>query len=162
MPVTIHKKHDKAHDFLKGHPVGVLATVDPDGNPHAAAIYFTIDGSSTISFLTKAGTKKADNLKRNGRAVLVVYDAMLQTTVQVTGEAVAVADPAEVNEVFAGILTASIAVSNTSVPPISKLQAGDYVAYRLRPKQVRIAVFSKPEFGHYEDLFKTSMPDGSD
>lgn len=159
MPVTIHKKHENAHDFLKHHPVGVLATVDPNGEPHAAAIYFTIDSDSTISFLTKSGTKKADNLEHNNHAELVVYEAETQTTVQATGMATKIEDSAEMNAIFTKILNASLEASDTSLLPISKLREGEYVVYTLRPKQIRMAVFSRPKSGEYDDLFKTIVPE---
>lgn len=159
MPVTIHEKHEDAYDFLKHHPVGALATVGPNGDPHVAAIYFTIDRKWTIFFLTKTGTRKADNLDHNNHAQLLVYEAKTQTTVQVTGTATKIEDSAEMNDVFAKILKASLDASDSSVPPISRLKEGDYVAYRLSPEQVRMAVFSHPKFGEYEDLFKTITPD---
>ena len=159
MPVTIHKKHENAHDFLRNHPVGVLATVDANGDPHAAAIYFAIDSKSMISFLTKTGTRKADNLEHNNHAELLVYEAETQTTVQVAGVASKVEDPEEMNQVFTKIVNASLEASDSSVPPISRLKEGDYVAYRLTPKQIRMAVFSRPKFGEYEDLFKTITPE---
>lgn len=159
MPVTIHKKNEKALNFLKHHPVGALATVDPDGNPHAAAIYFTVDSHQTISFLTKSGTKKADNLEHNNHAMLVAYDAATQTTVQATGEVSQIKDHAEVNEVFGQILKASFDTSGTNVPPITKLKEGEYVFYKLKPKQIRMAVFTRPKSGEYEDIFKTTIPE---
>jgi hypothetical protein len=44
--------------------------------------------------------------------------------------------------------------SEAGVPPISKLHAGDYVAYRISPKQIRMAMFIRPDPGGYE-LFET-------
>lgn len=159
MPVTIHKKHQNAHEFLKHHPVGVLATVDPNGEPHAAAIYFSVDNHQNISFMTKTGTKKADNLLHDNHAVLVVYEAATQTTVQITGEVSEIKDHAEVNEVFAHMLNASADTSGSSVAPLTKLKEGDYITFRLKPKQIRMAVFSRPKAGEYEDLFKTTVPE---
>lgn len=158
MPVTIHKEDKDAYDFLKGHPVGVLATVDPNGEPAAAAIYFMVDDNGNICFLTRSGTKKADNLEHRNHAELVVYEAESQTTVQVKGLAKKIEDPREMNEVFIKILNASLDVSHTAVTPLSRLREGDYVTYRLAPKQIRMAVFSQPKIGKYDDLFKTVKP----
>lgn len=159
MPVTIHKTDKEAHDFLRQHPVGVLATVDPNGEPDAAAIYFTIDEDSNIAFLTRTGTKKSDNLQHNHHATLVVYEAETQTTVQVKGAARKIEDPHDMNEVFIKVLNASLDASDTAVTPISQLREGNYITYRLKPKQIRMAVFSHPRIGQYEEIFKTIVPE---
>ncbi|MGD9798291.1 MAG: PPOX class F420-dependent oxidoreductase [Acidimicrobiia bacterium] len=52
---------------------GVLATVRADGRPHAAPVWFVLDGD-TIVFNTGAATVKGRNLARDGRATLCVQD----------------------------------------------------------------------------------------
>jgi PPOX class probable F420-dependent enzyme len=59
--------------LLAGTRTGVLATVRRDGRPHAAPIWFTLDGDDVV-FTTGADTVKGRNLRRTGRAVLVVDD----------------------------------------------------------------------------------------
>jgi general stress protein 26 len=159
MPVIVHhNKRKDAHDFLKNHRVGILATVSPDGDPYAAAIYFTVDPSFNVLFLTKTRTKKADNLEHNNHAMLVVYEPSTQTTVQLTGLVSKIDDILETNQVFSDIINASIDTSGDTVPPIAKLDEGDYVAYRLRPNEIRMAVFAHATSGSYKDLFKTIVP----
>jgi general stress protein 26 len=158
MPVTLHHKRDDATAFLKTHSVGVLATVDPEGNPHAAAIYYAVDNHQNVSFLTKVGTKKADNLRHHNHAVLVVYDAKTQTTVQVTGTTAEIADQLELNRLFEHVISASQHTSGAKVMPLTKLNAGDYVGYKLTPVQVRTAVFTHSSSGGYEDIFATTVP----
>lgn len=159
MPVTIHTQPQDALKFLKSHPVGVLATVDSHGNPHAAAVYFATDDTSNLYFLTKTGTKKVDNLQHNNHAVIVVYEAGTQTTVQVTGEVSEITDSAQMQAVFGKILEVSQAVSG-HIPPISKLHEGVYIAYQLQPQEIRMAVFTQSESGGYKDIFETSHPQG--
>jgi PPOX class probable F420-dependent enzyme len=53
---------------------GVLTTVRPDGRPHAAPIWFDLDGDDLV-FTTWETTVKARNLARDPRAGLVVDDA---------------------------------------------------------------------------------------
>ena len=50
---------------------GHLATVRPDGRPHVAPIWFTLDGDDVL-FNTAAETVKGRNLRRTGRASLSV------------------------------------------------------------------------------------------
>ena len=158
MSVIFHHGQ-KAHDFLKQHKVGVLATVDPNSEPHAAAVYYDVDSQFNVYFLTKNRTKKADNLEHNKHAMLVVYEAETQTTVQVTGVVSEVTDDEELNKLFMKIVFASLDVTGSSVPPLAKLKEGEYVAYKLEPVQIRMAVFSKPDSGEYSDLFTTIVPE---
>jgi PPOX class probable F420-dependent enzyme len=59
-------------EFLShGTRTGKLATVRADGRPHVAPIWFVVDGDSVV-FNTGAGTVKAANLRREGRAALTV------------------------------------------------------------------------------------------
>jgi len=160
MTVVIQPGEREAYAFLKAHKVGVLATVDPNGEPHAAAIYYAVDRDSSLTFLTKAQTKKADNLEHNHHAMLVVYEAATQTTVQVTGLVDKVTDGSELNDIFTQIIYASLDASNTDVPPIAKLNLGEYVAYRIKPVQVRMASFKQhEEQGNYDSIFKTVVPE---
>ncbi len=158
MAVTIQPGQQQAHDFLKKHKVGVLATVSPNNDPYAAAIYYVVDGALNISFLTKTGTKKADNLEHNNHAMLVVYEAESQTTVQVTGTVAKITDTADADKVFSHVVYASLETSHTDIPPILKLDEGEYVAYRLVPTQVRMASFRHAKSGGYETIFKTIIP----
>lgn len=50
---------------------GVVSTVRADGRPHAAPVWFTLDGDD-ILFTTGADTVKGRNLRRTGRAAFVV------------------------------------------------------------------------------------------
>jgi PPOX class probable F420-dependent enzyme len=66
---------DERREFLlHGTRTGVLSTVRPDGRPHAAPIWFVLDGD-TVVFTTGRDTVKGRNLRRTGQAVLTVDDA---------------------------------------------------------------------------------------
>jgi PPOX class probable F420-dependent enzyme len=60
--------------LLEGTRTGILATVRADGRPHAAPIWFTLDGDD-VMFTTGAGTVKGRNLRRAGRALVVVDES---------------------------------------------------------------------------------------
>lgn len=139
--------------FLAEHPAGVLASVDPDGNPHATVIYYSAEDNFAVRFLTKRGTKKNSNLQYNDRVALVVFDDISQTTAQLIGTVSEITDVREVNKVFRSTLRASMRTSRSGVPPISKLHAGEYAAYLMTPVEVRMAAFSQPKTGTYEQLF---------
>ena len=158
MPVTHTEERSRILEFLQHNSVGVLATVDPNGEPHAAAIYFTVDDDFNILFLTKTGTKKHDNLKHHNHAMLVAYDAKSQTTAQVKGTVTEITDVTRMQRVFSDILKISMKTSEAGVMPLDKLQAGEYVAYSLDPKEVRMAVFIRPDPGDYSQIFETVSP----
>lgn len=141
--------------FLFMHSIGVLSTVTPDGDPHGAVIYYSIDRSFTISFLTKDRTRKFDNISHNNRVMLTVYDPATLTTVQVTGIATQITDNAEVNAVANSVLRACLATSITGTPPLTKLQAGDYVACTIKSLLIRKAVYAQAASGSYAELFES-------
>lgn len=60
--------------LLAGTRTGVVATVRKDGRPHAAPVWFTLDGDDVV-FTTGADTVKGRNLRRTGQATVVVDDA---------------------------------------------------------------------------------------
>lgn len=60
--------------LAEGGRTGILATVRADGRPHAAPVWFTLDGDDLV-FMTGADTVKARNLQRDPRATLVVDES---------------------------------------------------------------------------------------
>lgn len=66
---------DERRAFLSaGTRTGVLSTVRKDGTPHAAPIWFVLDGDDVV-FTTGRDTVKGRNLRRTGVAVLTVDEA---------------------------------------------------------------------------------------
>ena len=59
--------------LLEGTRTAALATVRPDGRPHVAPIWFTLDGDDLL-FTTGENTVKGTNLQRDGRVALMVDD----------------------------------------------------------------------------------------
>lgn len=131
-----HEEKTKIHDFLDSHPVGVLATVDKSGNPHASTIFFTVDDDLNLMFTTKRDTHKHENIDGNSAVMLAVYDAESQTAVQVSGTAVEETDNDTIQKIYHGTLRATKRTSEDIVPPIAKIAAGPYVAYKVQPSDI--------------------------
>ena len=148
-------RRQRMYTFLKETPIGVLSTIDPDGNPHGTVIYFTLNKQFRISFLTKADTRKYDNLMRHNHVMLTVFDARSQTTAQITGRAEEVTESAELNSIAGHILGASLQTSDSNVMPITKLEAGPYAAFHIQPLQIRMAMYARPNRGEYSDVFES-------
>lgn len=142
-------------NFLKMQNSGVLATVDPNNNPHAAVIYYSADPSYAIRFLTKKRTKKSDNLDHNNHAMFVVYDEILQTVVQITGKVSEISDENEAHEVFMNALRASLQTASNAIPPVSKVKAGEHVAYKLVPVELKMAVYNRHRSAPKDQRFRT-------
>lgn len=60
--------------MAEGARTGILATVRADGSPHAAPVWFLVEPDGSIILNTGADTAKGRNLRRDGRAALVVDD----------------------------------------------------------------------------------------
>lgn len=58
--------------FLSERPIGVIATVAPDGTPHAVPVEVVVDAGLVYCWC-KATSAKARNAARAARAALVAY-----------------------------------------------------------------------------------------
>jgi hypothetical protein len=153
--VQLSERRQRIFDFLFSTSIGVLSSTDPDGDPHGAVIYFTITRDFVISFLTKAETKKYDNIVHHNHVMLTVFDASTQTTVQVTGIAKEIKSGVTINGIAGRVLGTSLKTSNAGLPPLNKLQAGSYVAFEIEPIQIRMAEYAHADPGGYNELFET-------
>jgi nitroimidazol reductase NimA-like FMN-containing flavoprotein (pyridoxamine 5'-phosphate oxidase superfamily) len=145
---------DRMYNFLHKQLIGVLSTVTPKHEPHAAVIYFSVDPSLIIRFTTKKGTRKHANLQHDGHVMFVCYEGSSQTEIQVTGKAVKITEKEEEDAAFDGMLQASMKVSKEGVPPLTKLEAGNFESYRIEPTQINMEVYGRPDHGGYE-MFET-------
>jgi hypothetical protein len=144
----------RVYDFLQQNQIGVLSTVSPNGDPHGTVLYFSLAKDFTVTFLTRTGTRKFDDLSLHKQVVLTVYEAESQTTVEIFARAEQLTDGSEINAVAARTLATSMKTSGAGLPPIVKLREGAYTAFRLHPTQIRMAIYSRPDPGEYADLFE--------
>lgn len=148
-------REQRMHDFLKENPAGVLSTVTPDNNPHGVVVYFYVDAYFNIYFVTKTETRKFDNLKHNNHVMLSVFEKSSQSVVQVTGKAEEIKDKVELNSIAGKVFGASKRINKTGIMPIAKLEAGSYTGFKIKPQQARMAVYSRPDPGEYEEMFES-------
>jgi general stress protein 26 len=146
----------KALEFLRQYPVGILATVNPDGGPDACAVYFGVRDNFDVTFTTKRDTQKHHNLSQNNKVKLVVLDAASQSQIQISGEAVEVDDPDTAQQIFQGTVQASQDTGPDSVPPVSKYSGGPYVAYTIKTPSLKIHHYG------WGDNFKRAMDHAND
>lgn len=141
---------ERIFQTLSSEPVAVLATTKDSGAPHAAAVYFSVDEDFNLYFVTKKGTQKYKELQRDPRVCMVVYELTSQTSVQVSGVAEEENDVTAANKAFDNMLRAAENTSGSGIPPITKLHAGYYVAYKVKPSFISMVVFARPDPGGYE------------
>ena len=78
-----------ARDFLAANRFAVLATIDPDGAPHQAVVWYRLDGNELV-VNSAEGRRWPANLRRDPRIHLTVEDGYRY--VQVRGRVAAVID----------------------------------------------------------------------
>lgn len=156
MPVDITESREHIAEFLNNHKVGVLATVDSTGKPHAATIYVAFDKQFNFYFVTKKETQKSRNLQETGRAAIAIYDADSQTTVQAEGTVSEVVDPGQVEGIITEVWSVALKTSQSHIPPTSKLAAGGYIVYKLSAPFLRMATFNRSDSVNYGSIFETA------
>lgn len=160
MPTTVEQlepaQREKIVKLLQLHRVGVLATVTADGDPHASTIYVNADDNLNVSFSTKRETRKYENIARHNTVMIVVYDPSGQVAVQLSGKAVEVHDAEEQMKIYSANLKAAEQTGPDVVPPLAKIPAGQYVAFRVEIENIWLS-----DYG-WGDNFATAMQHAQD
>ena len=120
----------QALKFLKGHSTMVLASISNNVEPEAATIYFVCDDDFNIYFMTSAKSKKADNLRVNGKVAFVVGQGPEIITVQ--GGGVAKELPAQEAKTFYELIK-KVALASASQWPLLKLADEGYCTFKITP-----------------------------
>jgi len=137
-------------DFLKRNHIAVLATANKSGEPYATTIYFETDSKMNVFFVTKEKTQKNRNLVENPRAAIAVYEADSQATAQITGRVTRVEDSEMLAKALRIMSRHSKETSEVEETPISKLDAGDYILYKLWPQTIRLGEY---KYGPHSQIF---------
>ncbi len=147
-------KHRAIHKFLKGHPMGILSTVDSDGSPWGAAIYYVVDKDFKFYFVTRAETYKYQNLDKNPFAALTIADSGTQTTVQLSGKVSPLPVKQYMEVFFDKFAKIKPKDDHSWMPPLSKIHQGNYMPLKLTPAKMQYA-----DYGHRKDDPKASYID---
>lgn len=153
MPIDVNESRQHITQFLSQHTVGVLATADATGKPHAATVYVAHDQQLNLYFITKRETQKSWDLTANPWGAIAIYDADTQTTVQARGAVSEVQDTTQTEWVFTEIWRIAQRTSS-NIPPTVRMSAGGYVVYRLSAPTLRMATFNRPDPAQYETIFE--------
>jgi general stress protein 26 len=154
-PAEHTNRQKRMYDFLKEQSIGLLSTVTSDNNPHGAVVYYAIDPDFTVHILTKTGTRKYDNMVHNDHVMLTVFEPKHQTTAQITGRAIERTGNDTINKVASAVFSETWHKNGNGLPPIMKLQAGDFTTFLIKPEQIRMAIYARPESGDYSTIFES-------
>lgn len=126
----------KALDYLLSQSLMVLATASPDGKPYATTMLFTMDDDFNFYFVTRKETRKNRNLIDNPVASISIgFDPPMN--VQAEGKVELVEDEKLRGDLFARLAVASDRIDDFW-PPILRIEAGEYLLYRIKPSWVRV------------------------
>ena len=143
--------------FLRRNHIAVLATASPQSaEPHAAVVYYATDSHMNIYFVTKENTTKSRNLTANPQAAIVVYESDSQRTAQISGQVERVNDKDMMERALKLMSKFSSQTAGTEQTPISRLDAGKYILYRISPQAVRLAEY---RYGTKDEMFDVAVPD---
>jgi len=139
---------DSTYTFLSHFPLGTIATVNEMGAPEAVAVYFYTERDFTLYFVTKAETRKLQNILRRPTATILSYDEASLTSVELTGNVEIIRDAVE----FAQVIEKFHSIASSRrvqywLPPIAQIDAGNYVACKLLPTSIYYRSFSKDVAG---------------
>lgn len=142
-----NKSYERIARYIDNNPLGVLGTVSDDGWPHGAVVYvFANPQQQKIYFLTKNETKKFKNLTAHDKVSVTVANQAQNSTLQATGQASVTRDPQILDMVVKKMARVN-SVSTEWVPPVSKLDVGQYTIVQIDLEHARLAEFNAESSG---------------
>lgn len=129
----------KIMGYIDHNPAAVLSTVGNDG-PHGAVIYVVTASHATLCFVTKNKTQKYTNLIEHPAVSLTFFNEKEGTTLQAAGNAFTADDP-QLKELVLDKMRKAHAVQADWLPPITKLDAGEYVVIGVQLTYARLAEY---------------------
>jgi len=147
-----HIQHKQVYEFLHKNYVGILSTANSKGIPWGSAIYYVVDESLRIYFVTRVGTYKYKNLEEQPNVAFTVVDAENQTTVQLAGVISRVPAHDYMDIVFNKLAKLKSKHASELAPPIEKIHKGDYMPLCITPTKLQFAEFKK-DYTDYDQKF---------
>lgn len=142
------------HEFLASHPVGVLSTSSKYGDPWGATVVFGVDENLTFYFMTRAKTRKYQNISINPQVAITITDAEQQITVQATGTAEQVKAEDMMDVVFKKLDKVKPAGAHHWIAPVYKVHKGDYMILQCKPDSLQYADFGRTPSGSLDSYIQ--------
>ncbi len=148
------EKRDTALAFLKANDAGVLATVSPEGKPHARLVYYTSDESFNIYFITLASTRKVADIGANPQVAFTVSTVETPQALQLEGIATDLTDTATNDPLIVAFIQKLIPKKPYGIP-LEHLDAAVIRIFKITPDWVRFGDFT---YGDGTDRVLTEIP----
>ena len=143
-------------DFLKRNHIAVIASANKEGaRPHAAVVFYATDSKMNLYFLTKKDTTKSRNIETNPQASAVIFEPELLRTAQIYGSISRVEDQSMMDKAKRIMAKYASQTAGTGITPISKLNAGEEILYRLTPQSIRLGDY---KYGADNYIFDIATP----
>ena len=139
-----YKKKEEALNFLRKHSLGMLVTTDAVARTAITPLYFYTGDDFTIYFLTKEKTRKFQNILQLSHTSLCTYSEEEKTVIEVDGTAQPLNDTIMLLQVIEWfeLIVKSRNTDSVFLPPISQLDAGNYVGCTIKPKKITFRKFA--------------------
>ena len=141
----------KILSLLAGHRVMTIATVRPDGWPHATVVGYGHEGI-TLWFFCSPGSQEARNLERDSRISITIdhdtQDMMSITGLSLAARAYRVSDRVETEKVI-GMLLPSCSAAPPEMARMKRPAPEEVTVFRVIPEIISVLDYTQG-FGHIE------------
>jgi general stress protein 26 len=121
----------------------VLSTISKEGEPHASVVSFVTDKDDNYYFVTKTETQKAKNILYKNNVVLTIHHSHSLKVLQVHGVAETELDNDTTKLLISAVTEPKTYKEGVKFPPLTKLDAGDYIVFKITPISIRVQDYSK-------------------
>ncbi len=132
----------EAKRFINDHEVGVLSIADRTGEVYGAAVYYLFENGK-FYMITRTDTAKAHNMLGHHQVALTVYDDATLRTAQIHGYAMIESDIDIKLNIFNRLTRPHRYGGEMSLPPVTELANGGYVAFIMVPTMVNYTDYAK-------------------
>lgn len=122
--------------------IAVLSTINSENAPHASVVHFVTDKDDNYYVLTKKETNKIKNIQHDNRVALAIHDEHSLKVTIVHGVAELNKNKAIFQEVYEHIMQIRHYKEGAKLPPIAKINAGEYVVLKIIPKDTILSDYS--------------------
>ncbi len=129
--------------------LGVISTVQLNGAPESAVVYFSHDGELNLYMTTRKSSRKYANITKNPLVSFVVFSEKPSMTVQIEGVASLVTDPADQARLFEKVV--ELANQYSPLPPVDQLDESEIAFIKITASWARFGNFEITRTG---DVFE--------
>jgi general stress protein 26 len=129
--------------------LGVVSTISSDNKPESAFVYYSFDEDLNIYFMTRANSRKGQNILENKNVAYAIVSRNPPQTLQLDGEASFVDEKEMQKKLFKELV--EFASKNYFASPIAQMQSSELVFIKITPHWMRFGNFEARRHG---DMFE--------